>query len=194
MHARHDNTISIEQIMLVYCIIEEILVNIGKIISEHIVAWVKHPSGARPFPHLIENLCLKACLTLDKLPQNKVKLKCLKTKQDGKSDVKKVDGKDEEEKEKDDVPLKRKRQGGEEASRSKRIKSSKAKNSKETLPPASTKSYKKKEAHQSSFTHTISVPHVSQSFERPLMRFDPDVREARNREPPPPPSQPSQQP
>uniref|UniRef100_A0A9I9E961 Uncharacterized protein n=1 Tax=Cucumis melo TaxID=3656 RepID=A0A9I9E961_CUCME len=47
---------------------EEILVNISEIISEHIIAWVKHPRRARPYSHLIENLCLKACLTLHKLP------------------------------------------------------------------------------------------------------------------------------
>uniref|UniRef100_A0A9I9EII8 Uncharacterized protein n=1 Tax=Cucumis melo TaxID=3656 RepID=A0A9I9EII8_CUCME len=59
--------------MLVYCIMEHLLVNIGEIISEHIIAWVKHPREARPFLHLIEKLCLKACPTLEKLPQVEVK-------------------------------------------------------------------------------------------------------------------------
>uniref|UniRef100_A0A9I9CFX8 Uncharacterized protein n=2 Tax=Cucumis melo TaxID=3656 RepID=A0A9I9CFX8_CUCME len=112
---------------------EEILVNI----SEHIIAWVKHPCGARPFPHLIEKLCLKACSALDKHPQvevkdriwssltfhciivihkNKSKLKCFKTKQYGKSEIKEVDDEDEEEEKEDDIPLKRKRQDKKEAS------------------------------------------------------------------------------
>uniref|UniRef100_A0A9I9DWR4 Uncharacterized protein n=1 Tax=Cucumis melo TaxID=3656 RepID=A0A9I9DWR4_CUCME len=62
-----------ERIMLVYCIMEEIPMKIGEIISEHIIAWVKHPHGARPFLHLIEKFCLKACPTLDQLPQVEVK-------------------------------------------------------------------------------------------------------------------------
>lgn len=43
MPTRHDGTISMERIMLVYCIMEEILVNIDEIISEHIIAslWNK---------------------------------------------------------------------------------------------------------------------------------------------------------
>ncbi|TYK02168.1 protein MNN4-like [Cucumis melo var. makuwa] len=73
MPTRRDSTISMERIMLIYCIIEEIPVNIGEIISEHIIAWVKHPRRARSFSHQIDKLCLKACLTLDKLPQVKVK-------------------------------------------------------------------------------------------------------------------------
>ncbi|KAA0042322.1 hypothetical protein E5676_scaffold477G00140 [Cucumis melo var. makuwa] len=48
--------------------------------------------------------------------KNKAKLKCLKTKQDGKSEVEKVEDEHEDEKQKDDVPLKRKRQGEKEAS------------------------------------------------------------------------------
>uniref|UniRef100_A0A9I9CUV8 Uncharacterized protein n=1 Tax=Cucumis melo TaxID=3656 RepID=A0A9I9CUV8_CUCME len=43
------------------------------IICEHILASFKHPRGARPFLHLIENLCLKACPTLKKLCQVEVK-------------------------------------------------------------------------------------------------------------------------
>ncbi|KAA0042406.1 hypothetical protein E5676_scaffold602G001850 [Cucumis melo var. makuwa] len=73
MPTRHDNTIFVDQIMLIYCIMEELLVNMGEIICEHDLAWVKHPRGATPFPHLIEKLCLKACLTLEKLPQVEVK-------------------------------------------------------------------------------------------------------------------------
>lgn len=59
--------------MLVYCIMKEILTNIDKIINEHILAWVKHPYGARAFMFLIEKLCLKACLALEKLPHVEVK-------------------------------------------------------------------------------------------------------------------------
>ncbi|KAA0057652.1 hypothetical protein E5676_scaffold416G00290 [Cucumis melo var. makuwa] len=64
---RHDSTISMEHIMLVYCIMEHLLVNIVEIISEHIIAWVKHPRRTRPFSHLIEKLCLKACPTSEQL-------------------------------------------------------------------------------------------------------------------------------
>ncbi|TYK07946.1 hypothetical protein E5676_scaffold265G00630 [Cucumis melo var. makuwa] len=53
--------------------------------------------------------------------KNKAKLKCLKTKHDGKSEVEKVDDEAEDEKEEEEeVPLKRKRQCKKEASRSKR--------------------------------------------------------------------------
>ncbi|KAA0064201.1 hypothetical protein E6C27_scaffold548G001430 [Cucumis melo var. makuwa] len=110
MPTHHDSTISMEQSVLVYCIMEHLLVNIGKIISKHIIAWVKHPHEARHFMHLIERLCLKACLSLEQLPyvevkdgvwntttlhriifvhKNKVKFKCLKTKQDGLSATRK---------------------------------------------------------------------------------------------------------
>lgn len=88
---------------------EELPVNIGEIICEHILTWVKHPHGARPFLLLIEKLCLKACLALEKLPQVKVKdgvcttltfrhviliyknkatLKCLKSKHESQRKVK----------------------------------------------------------------------------------------------------------
>ncbi|KAA0032726.1 drebrin-like [Cucumis melo var. makuwa] len=73
MPTRHDNTISMDKIVLIYCIMEELPVNVGEIICEHIFAWVKHPQGSRPFPHLIEKLCLKACPSLEKLPQVEVK-------------------------------------------------------------------------------------------------------------------------
>lgn len=75
--------------------------NIRWIISEHIIAWVKHRHSAGPFAHLIEKFCLKARLTLYEFPQvevkdvvwsaatlhriivihkNKAKPKCLKTR------------------------------------------------------------------------------------------------------------------
>uniref|UniRef100_A0A9I9DKC0 Protein MNN4-like n=1 Tax=Cucumis melo TaxID=3656 RepID=A0A9I9DKC0_CUCME len=166
MPTRHDNTISMERIMMVYCIIEHLLVNIGKTIREHIIAWVKHPRGARHFPNLIEKLCLNACPMLEQLPQveNKAKLKRLKTKQDGKSEVEKGDEEVEDEKEEVEVPLKRKRQGEEEASRSKKAKSSKVKNSKEILSLVSTKSSKKKKPTKSpSLDKSIHDGHISQN-------------------------------
>ncbi|KAA0066896.1 hypothetical protein E5676_scaffold236G001180 [Cucumis melo var. makuwa] len=77
--------------------------------------------------------------------KNKARLKCLKTKQAGQIEVKVVDDKDEEEEsEEDNVPLKCKRQGEEEALGSKKAKTSKAKDSKDTLPHASTTCPKKK--------------------------------------------------
>ena len=60
--------------------------------------------------------------------KNKTKLKRLKIKQDGKSEVEKVDEEVDEEKEEEEVPLKRKWQGEEETSRSKRAKSSRPRN------------------------------------------------------------------
>uniref|UniRef100_A0A9I9DD60 Uncharacterized protein n=1 Tax=Cucumis melo TaxID=3656 RepID=A0A9I9DD60_CUCME len=89
---------------------EEILMNIGKIINEHIITrglFLLNPSHT----YLIKKLCLKAYPALDNLPQvevkdgvcssstlhriiaihkNKAKSKHLKTKQDGKSKVKKL--------------------------------------------------------------------------------------------------------
>ncbi|KAA0060836.1 hypothetical protein E6C27_scaffold137G00650 [Cucumis melo var. makuwa] len=69
MPTRHDSTISMDKIMFIYCIIEEIPRNVSEIICEHIIACVKHPHDARPFPHLIEELCLKACMALEKIPR-----------------------------------------------------------------------------------------------------------------------------
>lgn len=121
---------SMERIKLVYYIKKHLLVNIGEMISEHIIAWVKHPCGLRPFPQLIERLCLKTYSTLEQFPQvelkdgvwtvatlhriiavhkNKAKFKRHKTKQDGKSEVEKVDEEAEDEKEDEEVPLKCKR-------------------------------------------------------------------------------------
>ncbi|TYK02190.1 hypothetical protein E5676_scaffold388G00920 [Cucumis melo var. makuwa] len=31
-------------------------------------SWVRHPPGAKPFPQLIEYLCIKECLELEKFP------------------------------------------------------------------------------------------------------------------------------
>ncbi|KGN57727.1 hypothetical protein Csa_009739 [Cucumis sativus] len=150
MPTRHVSTISMERVMLVYCIMKKILVNIGKIISNHIIALVKHPRGARPFSYLIEQLCLRACLMLEKLPQvevkdgiwlpstlhriiaihkNKAKIKCLKTKE-GCKVVKEIDDDDvEEEDKKDNIPQKRKRQDKEDDLGSKKAKSSKIEDS-----------------------------------------------------------------
>uniref|UniRef100_A0A9I9CKB1 Uncharacterized protein n=1 Tax=Cucumis melo TaxID=3656 RepID=A0A9I9CKB1_CUCME len=69
-----------------------------------------------------------------------------------------VDGEDEEEKEEDDVPLKCKQQGEEEALGSKRLKSSKANDSEEILSHASTKSPKKKKP------ANLPLPNKSKSF------------------------------
>ncbi|KAA0066668.1 hypothetical protein E5676_scaffold2119G00500 [Cucumis melo var. makuwa] len=96
-------------------------------------------------------LCIKACSELEKSPKvevsdgvctgstlrrviaiykNKAKIRCLKTKQEGQKEVKDVDSGEEEKGKENEDPLKRKRQGGEKA------KSSKAKDSKETLSHA----------------------------------------------------------
>lgn len=152
MPTRHDSTIFLDKIMLLYYTMK-IPVNVSKIICQHIVARVKHPRGVKHFLHLIEQLCIKAYPELEKFPQiavkdgictaptffrviaiqrNKEKPKCLKTKQEGKT---KVDSeveleKEEEEKRKEDhIPLKRKRQGEKESSRSKKVKTTKAKDS-----------------------------------------------------------------
>ncbi|TYK00908.1 hypothetical protein E5676_scaffold602G00710 [Cucumis melo var. makuwa] len=104
MRTRQESIVSMDRMMLIYCIMEELQVNLGEIICEHILECVKHPYGARSFPHLIEKLCLKTCLALEKLPQvevkdgmcttitlpriiaihkNKARLKRLKTKKEG---------------------------------------------------------------------------------------------------------------
>ncbi|KAA0039027.1 protein MNN4-like [Cucumis melo var. makuwa] len=133
------STISMERIMLLYCIMMEILVNVGEIICEHVTAWVKHPHGSKFFPCLIEQLCIKACLELEKslqvqesdgvcsrptlhrvitIHKNKAKLRHLKTKQEGEK----------------------------ETSESKDAKTSNARDSKETLPLASSRSSAKKKS------------------------------------------------
>lgn len=56
MPTHNDNTISMDKIMLLCRIMEEITMNVGELICEHIIACVNHPHGVRPFPHLIEQL------------------------------------------------------------------------------------------------------------------------------------------
>ena len=58
--------------MLMYCIMMEILVNVGEIICEHLTAWVKYPREEKPFPRRIEQLCIKACPELEKSSQVQV--------------------------------------------------------------------------------------------------------------------------
>lgn len=70
MPTHYDSTISMDKVILHYCIMEEIPVNMDKIICEHILVWVKHLHGARPLPYLIEQLCL---LTLTNFPKIEVK-------------------------------------------------------------------------------------------------------------------------
>lgn len=114
--------------------------NVGKIICQHMVEWVKHPRRIKPFPHLTKHFCIKACLKLEKIPQitvmggicnastlrcviaihkKKVKTKHLKTKQERKTKVVNEVEADEGERETDHTTLKNKRQGEEEASGSK---------------------------------------------------------------------------
>lgn len=82
-------------------------------------------------------------------PQNKAKLGRLKTKQEGQKADKSVDSKKEEEREEPEVLLKHKRQEEKEASGSKKAKTIKAKDSKETLPLVSSSSLTKKKASDS---------------------------------------------
>lgn len=56
-----------------YCIMMEILVNVGKIICKHLTTWIRHLRVAKPFPHLIKQFFIKACPQLKKSPQVEVK-------------------------------------------------------------------------------------------------------------------------
>lgn len=113
--------ISMDKTMLLSWIMEEISVNVGEIIYKHIHMWVIYPHDTRPFPHLIEQLYLKACHTIKNLlktvvkdgiwtitslnrminlHKNKAKDKCLKTKKTEKIDEDdEVEIEDEEERE-----------------------------------------------------------------------------------------------
>uniref|UniRef100_A0A9I9DYK9 Uncharacterized protein n=1 Tax=Cucumis melo TaxID=3656 RepID=A0A9I9DYK9_CUCME len=142
---------------------EEIPRNVSEIICEHIIACVKHPHDARPFPHLIEELSLKACMALEKIPRtvvkhdictatslhhiinlhrNKTKTKRLKTKKEGKikivNEVEIEEEVEEEERENTQVPLKQKRKCKEEASSSKKKIKFEAKDSRDPLSLALT--------------------------------------------------------
>ncbi|KAA0058409.1 hypothetical protein E5676_scaffold76994G00060 [Cucumis melo var. makuwa] len=160
MPTHQDNMISMDKTILLYCNIEEILVNVGKIICEHIQAWVRHPHDARPLPNLIEQIFLKACFALKNLlktmvkdeictitsvshminlNKNKAEDKCLKTKEiekvkeDDKMEI------DEEEEREDETlsPLIRKMKGENKAFGSrKRKRKPKAKDSRDLLPLA----------------------------------------------------------
>ncbi|TYK19520.1 hypothetical protein E5676_scaffold1836G00150 [Cucumis melo var. makuwa] len=103
---------------VVVCIMMEIPVDVDEIICEDLTTWIHHPCRAKPFLHLIKQLCLNACPKLEKFPQvqvcdrvctrptlhriisihkNKAKLRCLKIKQEGQKVDKSVDSKKEEE-------------------------------------------------------------------------------------------------
>lgn len=58
----HDNTISMDRIMPVYCIMMEIPVNVGEIISKNLTTRIKHPRGVNAFLHFTKQFCIKSYL------------------------------------------------------------------------------------------------------------------------------------
>ncbi|KAA0041264.1 hypothetical protein E5676_scaffold32G00800 [Cucumis melo var. makuwa] len=70
MPTRHDSTISMEIIMLLYYNGDSNQFN--EISCEHLIAWVKHPCGAKPFLCLTKQLYIKAYPELEKSQQVQV--------------------------------------------------------------------------------------------------------------------------
>lgn len=54
-----DTTITNERILLLFCILEGLNINVGNIMSKEIVAAVKKPNGNLFFPNLITRPCIK---------------------------------------------------------------------------------------------------------------------------------------
>ncbi|MFQ6667292.1 hypothetical protein Gotur_033364 [Gossypium turneri] len=60
MPISHSSTISMERMLLLYAILTEKSINVGKIILEEIHDCSKKKAGSAYFPSLITSLCLKA--------------------------------------------------------------------------------------------------------------------------------------
>ncbi|KAA0053481.1 protein MNN4-like [Cucumis melo var. makuwa] len=103
MPTHYDSTISMDKVILHYCIMEEIPVNMDKIIYRG-EGWTVY--NTRPHPVI-------------NLRRNKAKDKCFKIKKEGKVEVNKVEFEEEEgRKSETHTPLRRKKKGEEEASSS----------------------------------------------------------------------------
>ncbi|KAA0036868.1 hypothetical protein E5676_scaffold110G002410 [Cucumis melo var. makuwa] len=88
MPIRHDSSMCMEYVMLVYCIMEGIPVNACPALDQ--LPQVEVKDG------IWSSVTLHGIIVVHK---NKIKLKRLKTKHDGKSEVEKVDDEEEIEKE-----------------------------------------------------------------------------------------------
>ncbi|MFQ6655676.1 hypothetical protein Gotur_026126 [Gossypium turneri] len=62
MPISHSSTISMELMLLLYAILIEKSINVGKIILKEIHDCAKKKAGSAYFPSLITSLCLKACV------------------------------------------------------------------------------------------------------------------------------------
>ncbi|TYH88163.1 hypothetical protein ES332_D01G168900v1 [Gossypium tomentosum] len=62
MPISHSYTISMERMLLLYAILTEKSINVGKIILKEIHNCAKKKAGSVYFPSLITSLCLKACV------------------------------------------------------------------------------------------------------------------------------------
>ena len=62
MPISHSSTISMEQMLLLYAILTEKSINVGKIILKKIYDCAKKKTGSAYFPSLITSLCLRACV------------------------------------------------------------------------------------------------------------------------------------
>ncbi|MFQ6664046.1 hypothetical protein Gotur_031288 [Gossypium turneri] len=62
MPISHSSTISMEGMLLLYAILTEKSINVGKIILKDIHDCAKKKAGSAYFPSLITSLCLKACV------------------------------------------------------------------------------------------------------------------------------------
>ncbi|MFQ6658861.1 hypothetical protein Gotur_027954 [Gossypium turneri] len=60
MPISHSSTISIEQMLLLYAILTEKSINVGKVILKEIHDCAKKKAGSAYFPSLITSLCLRA--------------------------------------------------------------------------------------------------------------------------------------
>ncbi|MFQ6663377.1 hypothetical protein Gotur_030928, partial [Gossypium turneri] len=62
MPISHSSTISMERMLLLYAILTENSINVGKLIFKEIQDCAKKKAGSVYFPSLITSLCLKACV------------------------------------------------------------------------------------------------------------------------------------
>ncbi|MFQ6655127.1 hypothetical protein Gotur_025821 [Gossypium turneri] len=60
MPISHSSTISMERMLLLYAILTEKSINVGKIILKEIHDCAKNKAGSAYFPSLITSLCLRA--------------------------------------------------------------------------------------------------------------------------------------
>ncbi|TYK00170.1 hypothetical protein E5676_scaffold2510G00670 [Cucumis melo var. makuwa] len=58
----YNSTVPFEYTMLLHCILTNQVFNLGQIMQGSFLTWMEHRRGAKPFPSIVEKLCLHLCI------------------------------------------------------------------------------------------------------------------------------------